>query len=121
MKLAGTLALSAGTLMASAGTPYRLVPAQFYPWTDIIDRGRKTENKDYLANASEHVSNWCGNVVVESDMPHVYYVDNGVLYKMTVNQSMVQLVAAAAAVTGLRLFHSVSSAHVYNKHLESLL
>jgi len=30
---AGTLALSAGTLMASAGrpTPYRLVPAHFYP------------------------------------------------------------------------------------------
>ena len=26
------LALSAGTLMASAGTPYRLVPAHFYPW-----------------------------------------------------------------------------------------
>jgi len=25
-------ALSAGTLMASAGTPYRLVPAHFYPW-----------------------------------------------------------------------------------------
>lgn len=36
-------------------------------------------------------------------MPYVYYVDNGVLFKMTVNQSMVQLVAdvtAAAAVTG---------------------
>ena len=30
--VAGTLALSAGTLMASAGsTPYRLVPAHFYP------------------------------------------------------------------------------------------
>jgi len=27
-----SLALSAGTLMASAGTPYRLVPAHFYPW-----------------------------------------------------------------------------------------
>ena len=26
-----SLALSAGTLMASAGTPYRLVPAHFYP------------------------------------------------------------------------------------------
>jgi len=26
-----TAALSAGTLMASAGTPYRLVPADFYP------------------------------------------------------------------------------------------
>jgi len=26
------LTLSAGTLMASAGTPYRLVPAHFYPW-----------------------------------------------------------------------------------------
>jgi len=25
-------ALSAGTLMASAGTPYRPVPAHFYPW-----------------------------------------------------------------------------------------
>ena len=25
-------ALSAGTLMASAGTPYRLVPTHFYPW-----------------------------------------------------------------------------------------
>ena len=25
------LGLSAGTLMASAGTPYRLVPAHFYP------------------------------------------------------------------------------------------
>jgi len=40
-------------------------------------------------------------------MPYVYYVDSGKLYKMTVNQSMVQLVAdvtsaaaAAAAVTG---------------------
>jgi len=27
-----SLALSAGTLMASAGTLYRLVPARFYPW-----------------------------------------------------------------------------------------
>jgi len=27
-----SLALSAGTLMASAGTPYCLVPAHFYPW-----------------------------------------------------------------------------------------
>ena len=27
-----SLALSAGTLMASAGTPYRLVPAHFYRW-----------------------------------------------------------------------------------------
>ena len=27
-----SLALSAGTLMASGGTPYRLVPAHFYPW-----------------------------------------------------------------------------------------
>jgi len=27
-------ALSAGTLMASAGTPYCLVPAHFYPWLD---------------------------------------------------------------------------------------
>jgi len=27
-----SLALSAGTLMASAGTPYRLVLAHFYPW-----------------------------------------------------------------------------------------
>jgi len=27
-----SLALSAGTLMASAGTPYRLVPAHLYPW-----------------------------------------------------------------------------------------
>jgi len=37
-------------------------------------------------------------------MPYVYYVDNGLLFRMTVNQSMVQLVAdvtsAAAAVTG---------------------
>jgi len=31
MAVANTLALSAGTLMASAGTPYRLVPAHFYP------------------------------------------------------------------------------------------
>ena len=28
-------ALSAGTLMASAGTPYRLVPAHFYPCTTV--------------------------------------------------------------------------------------
>jgi len=31
MAVADTLALSAGTLMASADTPYRLVPAHFYP------------------------------------------------------------------------------------------
>jgi len=30
-----SLALSAGTLMASAGTPYRLVPAHFYPWLTL--------------------------------------------------------------------------------------
>jgi len=30
-----SLALSAGTLMASAGTPYRLVLAHFYPWLYI--------------------------------------------------------------------------------------
>ena len=44
-------------------------------------------------------------VVLESDMPYVYYVDNAVLFKMSVNQSMVQLVAdvttAAAAVSGI--------------------
>jgi len=28
-----SLALSAGMLMTSAGTPYRLVPAHFYPWS----------------------------------------------------------------------------------------
>jgi len=43
-------------------------------------------------------------VVLESGMPYLYYVDNSVLFKMTVNQSMVQLIAdvttAAAAVTG---------------------
>ena len=41
--VAGTLALSAGMLMASAGTPYRLVPAHFYPWLSdillVIDAG----------------------------------------------------------------------------------
>ena len=31
-RLTISLALSAGMLMASAGTPYRLVPANFYPW-----------------------------------------------------------------------------------------
>lgn len=31
--------------------------------------------------------------MLESDMPYMYYVDSGVLFKMTVNQSMVQLVA----------------------------
>ena len=31
------LALSVGTLMASAGTPYRLVPAHFYPCILCID------------------------------------------------------------------------------------
>ena len=30
-----SLALSAGTLMASAGTPYRLVPAHFYPCSGV--------------------------------------------------------------------------------------
>ena len=35
-KLYSTLALSAGTLMASASTPYRLVPAHFYPWCDVV-------------------------------------------------------------------------------------
>ena len=30
-----SLALSAGTLMASAGTPYRLVPAHFYPCAEL--------------------------------------------------------------------------------------
>jgi len=30
-----SLALSAGMLMASAGTPYRLVPAHFYPWLSL--------------------------------------------------------------------------------------
>jgi len=48
----------------------------------------------------EYVHRCC----TESDMPYIYYVDNGMLFKMTVNQSMVQLVAdvtaAAAAVTG---------------------
>jgi len=32
-----SLALSAGTLMASAGTRYRLVPAHFYPCSVISD------------------------------------------------------------------------------------
>jgi len=43
--------------------------------------------------------------MLESGMPYVYYVDNGMLFKMTINQSMVQLVddvtTAAAAVTGI--------------------
>jgi len=33
-----SLALSAGTLMASAGTPYRLVPAHFYPRLGLVFR-----------------------------------------------------------------------------------
>ena len=33
-----SLALSAGTMMASAGTPYRLVPAHFYPWTSNMNK-----------------------------------------------------------------------------------
>jgi len=31
-----SLALSAGTLMASAGSPYRLVPAHFYPCKTVL-------------------------------------------------------------------------------------
>ena len=38
-----SLALSAGTLMASAGTPYRLVPAHFYPWV--------ADSRAYACNA----------------------------------------------------------------------
>ena len=33
--VAGMLALSASTLMASAGTPYWLVPAHFYPGSKL--------------------------------------------------------------------------------------
>ena len=48
-------------------------------------------------------------VASESDMPYVYYVDSGLLFRMTVNQSMVQLVAdvtsAAAAVSGHLAFY----------------
>ena len=32
-----SLALSAGTLMASAGTPYRLVPTHFYPCLNVSE------------------------------------------------------------------------------------
>ena len=32
-----SFALSAGTLMASAGTPHRLVPAHFYPWAKYVN------------------------------------------------------------------------------------
>jgi len=42
-----SLALSAGTLMASAGTPYRLVPAHFYPWCHSVgsQSGRGSETQ----------------------------------------------------------------------------
>jgi len=37
--------LSAGTLMASAGTPYRLVPAHFYPWPSLDRSYHKVDQK----------------------------------------------------------------------------
>jgi len=55
-----SLALSAGTLMASAGTPYRLVPAHFYPYPEAQERrflaprgtrigtGTATEGRGYV-------------------------------------------------------------------------
>jgi len=43
-----SFALSAGTLMASAGTPYRLVPAHFYP------RGHLTVLKVTVCHTAGH-------------------------------------------------------------------
>jgi len=43
-----SLALSAGTLMASAGTPYRLVPAHFYP----LDRRVPSHATDVQAHVA---------------------------------------------------------------------
>jgi len=44
-----SLALSAGTLMASAGTPYRLVPAHFYPCTaDLVGQLNGNGHKGML-------------------------------------------------------------------------
>ena len=44
-----SLALSAGKLMASAGTAYRLVPAHFYPWTHVTCR-LAAKTRDQLRN-----------------------------------------------------------------------
>ena len=41
-----SLALSAGTLMATAGTPYRLVPAHFYPCMSISGLGALIARRD---------------------------------------------------------------------------
>jgi len=43
---------------------------------------------------------WNAIAVLESDMPYLYYVDNGVLFKMTVNQSTIQRVADVTAAAG---------------------
>ena len=40
-----SLALSASMLMASAGTPYRLVPAHFYPLQVPTETGNKLLNE----------------------------------------------------------------------------
>ena len=54
-----SLALSAGTLMASAGTPYRLVPAHFYPWR----RRHACLKIEYVGYASSNLGlrmlTWC--------------------------------------------------------------
>jgi len=47
VKFTISLALSAGTLMASAGTPYRLVPAHFYPCGSVL---KKKQNPTKLTN-----------------------------------------------------------------------
>ena len=61
-----SLALSAGTLMASAGTPYHLVPAHFYPCLasnhattnscqfDAAADGYNEDDDDYTASCDEN-------------------------------------------------------------------
>jgi len=52
-----SLALSAGTLMASAGTPYRLVPAaHFYPRLPVFGTRRSTKRHAYNLSHTAYVT-----------------------------------------------------------------
>ena len=74
-KLYGTLVLSAGTLMASAGTQYRLVPAYFYPGTQPMHQ--HTSTRSLTSRSSRHgdrwavdkMSVWSCNVALSTNAP----------------------------------------------------
>jgi len=74
-----SLALSAGTLMASAGTPYRLVPVHFYPCQRVIFKLCMTVYKCRHGLAPKYLAELCVPVADVAGRRHLSSASRGLL------------------------------------------